>query len=182
MEKICYPYSFDVSMNDKCFSEYILTSLEYFLFIFIISAENWLRSNKLTNSYSKRFRIILLFLISISFVQLSLFLFFKPIDTVSLAEFIMLGLQLILWILVFYSYNFHYSLVEFGLTSQKTLKIFFFSRIFSSIYAVITYFTLFDTQNYILLDFFKFLSIFTTFLLILFSFPQKKGQGVLHQS
>ena len=176
MEIICSPYSWNISIYNICFSDFLVSSIDSMIFIIAISIEIF-QYKQISNTQINRKIMLLLLLIFLSyFTSLTLLLFYLHITIVSLAESIALIFKSILWLIVVNAFCSSHSSADYGSTSLTSLKFFNISRIFTSIYSILLYIFNPIIENRIILSAFDIASALLIIIyFILTIFPTKRN-------
>lgn len=164
MEYFCSPYSYEASLNSKCFGDFLVPSIDAIVFLIAITAESFVKTLKSSHNITESLLINLITVVLSYFTLLTLLLFYIPVDSVSFGQILTISLKLVLWATVSNFYYNYFAYHQFGCTSLITLKLFTVTRIISSTYNLyIT--TATDFENDLVI---KSLDIICNLLIVLF--------------
>jgi ATP-binding cassette subfamily C (CFTR/MRP) protein 1 len=124
MESLCKPYAEPGSdrMKSFCFIHFDLGFMPGMFLILVLVGCLMICRKEESRQVSSRVTFVVLLPVFTYFVQMTLLLFYKDIDLVSVAEFLDYSVNILLFLTVLYCYQFTFKSNQLIFTSNKTLK------------------------------------------------------------
>lgn len=146
MESICSPYTEPGSdkLKSFCFINYEIGFIPNLALTVLIFLSHFRKSE--SRAVSSSVTISILLPVLTYFVQMTLLLFYKPINQVSLSEFLNYSINIVQFLAILYCYQYTYISNKILFTSSNFLKLFIFLRSIWSVFELFLYATNLETS------------------------------------
>lgn len=131
MESVCSPYSEPGSNKLKsfCFVHFDLGFVPTLILTALLFCSQIFYQKKSARPVNIKVTFSILAPVLCYFVQVTLLLFYKNIDQVSLAEFLNYFMNIVMWLVVLYCYQFTFSPKRLMMTNSRMVKLVLFVRV-----------------------------------------------------
>ena len=125
MESVCSPYSEPGSDQIKsfCFVQFDLGFIPSLILTILLFCSQIFFKKRSARQVSTKITLSVLIPVLTYFIQITLLLFYKDIDQVSLAEFLNYAINVVLWLVVLYCYQFTFNTRRLMMTNSRMVKL-----------------------------------------------------------